>query len=98
MITQKFILKMHDGYKERGVVESATDILPSVINWAQNEEHIPCVASFVMNSGEYHAMLSKTKTGTKVLDIIADRRYFRKDFCYKHNFRKPCPICKKEEE
>lgn len=95
MIAQKFILKLYDGDQELGIAEQARDILPSVINWAQNEERIPSAASFVVNSGEYHAELSKTRTGTKVLKIIADRRYFRKDFCYEHNFSKPCPECKK---
>lgn len=96
MTTQKFILKIHDGAVERGMIEQAPDILSSAIVWAQKEERTPSVADFVTNSGEYHASLHRTKTGTKVMTIIADRRYFRHDFCYEHNYTKPCPKCKKE--
>lgn len=66
----KIILKFDDE------PELPTDVLPSVVSWAQRVKDYKTIAGrFEMASGTYWAFKYETKTGTFVVDIRTERRY-----------------------
>lgn len=66
----KIILKSYDE------PEIPSDVLPSVVSWAQRDNNKHAVAArFEMGSGIYGAFKTTTKTGTKVVSIATERRY-----------------------
>lgn len=68
----KIILKFDDG------PELPADVLPSVVGWAQRDDANLVAAKFEMTSGVYWALKYLTKTGTKVVNIRADRKEGKK--------------------
>lgn len=70
----KIILKSYD------IPEIPSDVLPSVVRWAQRDNNKHAVAArFKMASGIYEAFKTTTKTGTKVVDVMTERRYGLED-------------------
>ena len=66
----KIILKSYDE------PEIPSDVLPSIVSWAQRDNNKHAVAArFEMASGIYEAFKTTTKTGTKVVDVVTERRY-----------------------
>lgn len=66
----KIILKSYDE------PEIPSDVLPSVVAWAQRDDNKHAVgARFEMASGIYEAFKTTTKTGTKVVCVATERRY-----------------------